>query len=305
VRRPPVWLHATLLLLLCMLGLGTWLSMTTDEEGAPGHREQALSGPGDVTPTPLSPKLTYEDFQLAPSLREMTGKRNQARAPSKGIAIIMDDVGYDLKQVRRVLALPFPVALSIMPDAPHARESAEMANSNGRIVMLHMPMQPVSQLSSAKTSEGFLRADMRRPEVRRLISGALGKVPYVSGINNHMGSLLTSMAMPMRWVMEICRQQGLFFVDSRTSKETVAAEQARLAGIGWGERRVFLDHNPDPEDLETAWKLAKRYLARDGYCIVILHPHAETLDFLEHRISEFDKRQIVSVTDLLHQGQET
>jgi len=285
-----MWLRAALLLLLCALGLGIWLAAT---------------GGKDNTSAPATSGVTYEDYRQAPSLQEMHGKQSHARIPAKGIAIIMDDIGYDLKQVRRVLALPFPIALSILPDAPHAKKAAKLANSHGNIVMLHLPMEAMSQIEKGKIGNDFLRADMSRPEARQRMLSALELVPHVVGINNHMGSLLTSMVGPMRWVMEICRQQGLFFVDSRTSKETVAAGQARLAGIRWGERRVFLDHNPDMESLKSAWKLAKRYLARDGYCIVILHPHAETLDFLEHQISEFDKRQIVPVTDLLHQGKET
>ena len=290
MRRPSLWLRTASLLLLCALGLGVWLAVTSG---------------GDHVSAPSTSGITYEEYQQAPSLQKMHDKQDHAKVPAKGIAMIMDDVGYDLKQVRRVLALPFPVALSILPFSPYAGKAARLANGHGNIVMLHLPMEAVGQMGKGKIGNNFLRTDMSRPEARQRMLSALERVPHVVGINNHMGSLLTSMVGPMRWVMEICRQQGLFFVDSRTSKETVAAGQAKLAGIRWGERRVFLDHNSDMESLKSAWKLAKRYLARDGYCIVILHPHAETLDFLEHRISEFDKRQIVPVTDLLHQGKET
>jgi len=213
-----------------------------------------------------------------------------------GIALILDDAGYDPARVRRVLALSFPVAISVLPDAPYAREVAEMAHRRGRIVMLHLPMEFIGQ--SDNTDDGFLRAGMGRTEIERRLDLALARVPHVAGINNHMGSLLTSMPAPMRWVMEVCRRRGLFFVDSRTSKATVAADAARQAGLRWAERRVFLDH--DPAHLDASWRLALHYFARDGYCVVILHPHAATLDFLEHRLPAADRRHIVSLRKVLH-----
>ena len=285
MRRPPVWLRTVLLLLLSALGLGVWL---------------AANGGRDDASAPSTSGITYEDYRLAPSLQEMHAKPTRTKVSAKGIALIIDDVGYDLKQVRRMLALPFPVALSILPYAPHAKKAANLASDHGREVMLHLPMEAMGQIANGKIGDDFLRADMPQSEARQRMLDAMERVPHISGINNHMGSLLTSMAGPMRWVMDICRQKGLFFVDSRTSKETVAAKQARLAGISWGERRVFLDHDPDLESLKSAWNLAKRYLARDGYCIVILHPHAETLDFLERHLPREDRALIVPIVNVLH-----
>jgi len=292
-----VWLHAALLLLLCAMGLGLWLSVhTVKESSAPGSGHEPLA-PGKQAASTITPAgVTYEDYRHAPALQDLS-RQSQANTSLKGIALIMDDAGYDPGQVRRVLALPFPVAISILPDAPYARKVAEMANSHGRLVMLHLPMESVGQAGS-RTGAGFLWSGMRQSEVKRLVVRALSRVPHVVGINNHMGSLLTSMAMPMRWIMELCRRRGLFFVDSRTSRETLAAAEARTAGIAWAERRVFLDH--DPERLDASWRLAKRYLARDGYCVVILHPHAATLDFLERRLSRKDQKLIVPIWNVLH-----
>jgi len=286
-RRRPVWLHTTLLLLLCTMGLGLWLS-------AAGKKEIPVSVDRPAVLV-TQRAAVFEDYRHAPALRDIGGKARPDVA-LHGIALILDDAGYDLSRVRRVLALPFPVAISVLPDAPHAREVAEMAHRQGHTVMLHVPMQFIGQPDGV--DDGFLRTTMGRAEIKRRIEQALTRVPYVAGINNHMGSLLTSMAAPMRWVMEVCRRRGLFFVDSRTSKETVAAVQARQAGLRWAERRVFLDH--DPARLDASWQLALRYLARDGYCVVIMHPHEATLAFLEHRLPVADRRHIVPLRNVLH-----
>jgi len=200
--------------------------------------------------------------------------------PSKGLALIVDDIGYDRRAVERLLALGIPLAFSILPDAPLAADSARRAHQAGQLVMLHLPMQPDNPYLAAHMSPAFLRIGMPRDELRRVFEQDLARVPFAVGVNNHMGSRLTRERQPMQWVMELCREHGLFFVDSRTHKDSVAARLAREAGIAWGARRVFLDHRTDPAALHRAWQRALA-CARHARCILIAHPHAETVRFLE------------------------
>ena len=220
--------------------------------------------------------------------------------PESGIALVIDDVGYDMKALRRLLALPFPVAISILPDAPGAAEAAMRAYESGSVVMLHLPMEPTTPKYRARMDASFLRMDMDRAEVQKTFQKALEQVPYVTGVNNHMGSLLTTLEAPMQWVMDICRERSLFFIDSKTSHSSVAADVAAKSGIVWGSRRIFLDHTVKAEDLRLAWGAALRCAEEKGSCIVIGHPHAETLDFLEHQVRSKDHRLIRPVTSMLH-----
>ncbi len=279
--RSPVWLKPLLAAVLAMLVLAIWS----------GARHASLIGDSAASlPPPASPPVIYEDMQRLSAIRVLEAARRQeaerrrkARSPVAGMALVMDDVGYDLAALRRVLRLPWPVAISVLPDAPHAVQAARMAHAAGHVVMLHLPMEPANPKYRARMDAGFLRADMGREEVRRIVLTDLARVPYVAGINNHMGSRLTTMEQPMRWVMEICREKGLFFVDSRTTKDSVAARMAREAGVAWAERRVFLDDSVAPTALAAAWRAAMKRLSRGQPVIVIAHPHPETLDFLEAR----------------------
>jgi polysaccharide deacetylase 2 family uncharacterized protein YibQ len=117
-----------------------------------------------------------------------------------------------------------------------------------------------------------------------------------------MGSLLTTLEEPMRWVMEICKKRALFFIDSRTAHNSVAANIAAEHGLAWASRRVFLDHTVDDEDLRLAWGSALKCAKRKGSCIVIAHPHAETLNFLEQQVLEDERLFIRPLTSLLHSG---
>ncbi|ATX83043.1 hypothetical protein Ga0123462_2209 [Mariprofundus ferrinatatus] len=244
---------------------------------------------------------------VAPSLPEperdaLLNMEPGLQHPESGLALIMDDVGYDLAALRRILALPMPVAISIIPDAPFAHDSAEMAHAMGQLVMLHLPMEPTSEKYRNRMTPYFLNEKMDRSELRQTFLRGLTAVPYVQGVNNHMGSHLTELIEPMRWVMEVCREQGLFFVDSVTSNRSVAAEAAELAGVAWASRRIFLDHDKSPEAMQRAWQKAERCLEQEKQCIVIAHPYRSTITFLEEQLGTELMESASSVNQLLHES---
>jgi len=296
-KRRPSWLYATLTTFLVVLGLTLWLGAE--------HNQRAQ---GSVVSLPESPPVIYEDIQRLSALKvlDKVQKHEQRMGSShQGIALILDDVGYDLEALKRVLKLPYPVAISVIPNAPHAVRAAEMAHAAGHIVMLHLPMEPSNPKYSHQMDDAFLRVGMTRDDVRRIMLADLVRIPYVSGVNNHMGSRLTTLEVPMRWVMDVCREQGLFFVDSRTSKDSVAAKLAREVGVSWGERRVFLDDSLRAEDMEASWLLAKRKMSHHIPVIMIAHPHEATLNFLETHVGTNDMHPILPLKRLLFAGHTT
>jgi len=293
-RSRPVWVYVSLTALLVVLLLTLWL-------GGDSANKQAVPQPG-------APDVVFEesapvDVGAHPSSTEQDKKPLPAPKAHRGIALILDDVGYDLPALRRMLAFHLPVAIAILPNAPHAAEAAKLAHAAGHLVMLHMPMEPANPHYRQHMDNSFIRIGMQRQEVRRLMTEALARVPYVEGVNNHMGSGLTALEEPMRWVMEVCREKKLFFVDSRTNRDSVAARMARESGLHWGERRIFLDNSVAPDLLKQSWQAARKRLEKDGFVIVIAHPHRETLDFLQQEISAQDKVAMVPLGRLLHAAQ--
>jgi len=214
-----------------------------------------------------------------------------------GIALVLDDVGYNLGAVKRILNLSVPVAMSILPETPFARQAAILTKQAGQVVMLHLPMQPTD--SSLKTTSAFLRDNMAEQDIRDTFLRDLEKVPYVEGVNNHMGSKLTQLDAPMHWVMQVCQEKGLFFVDSRTSANSVAAKAAEKAGIAWASRSIFLDHEMTTEAMQQAWQRARNCAKKKLSCIVIAHPRSKTVAFLENHLSKEDAANMVSIKHLL------
>ncbi len=131
------------------------------------------------------------------------------------ISIIIDDIGARLRADRRAIDLPGPVAFAFLPHTPHGPALAELAHAQGKEVLLHMPMQAIED---GPLGPGAVTLHMDRTEFVDAVRRALATVPHVSGVNNHMGSLLTRHPGHMTWLMQELKARGnLFFVDSRTS----------------------------------------------------------------------------------------
>jgi len=214
-----------------------------------------------------------------------------------GLALVLDDVGYNLPALKRILALSVPVAISVLPEGPVADQSARLAHQAGQVVMLHLPMQPIDP--SLQMSESFLLEDMSETALRDTFQRDIDRVPFVEGVNNHMGSKLTQLEIPMRQVMQLCREKGLFFVDSKTSSTSVAAGIAKEMGVDWASRQFFLDHVMSFEAMGHEWERARTCVRKGHRCIVIAHPRAKSVTFLENNLTKEDAANMVSIKQLL------
>ena len=142
------------------------------------------------------------------------------------LAIVIDDFGYRPHYENQVLAMPSAISVAVLPNAPHAREMATKAHSSGHQVLIHLPMAPLSKQPLEKDT---LRPDMSSEEIERIIRDAYNKVPYAVGLNNHMGSAMTSSLYGMLKVMQALERYNLYFLDSMTigNSQAMRAAQAK------------------------------------------------------------------------------
>lgn len=215
------------------------------------------------------------------------------------IGIIIDDVGHSLVRGQRLIALPAPVALAIMPHTQSAQRLASEAGVAGKTVILHQPMENGAALP---IGPGGLYADMDRTELETTLQANLNSFIPIQGLNNHMGSRLTSEREAMDWVMQVLSARGLFFIDSRTSSATQAAFAAEAQGVRHLSRDVFLDNERTAAAIEAAFQRALKLARKRGTALIIGHPYAETLDYLEQRLPDLEREEgvrVVSVEELL------
>lgn len=194
------------------------------------------------------------------------------------LVVVMDDLGNNFARDRQVLELPGQVTLALLPFAPHSARIAALADELGKEVILHQPMQ--SQRKRRRDEHGNLRIDMSKAEFAATLTQSLAAIPHIVGINNHTGSLLTERHAPMTQVMQALQQSGLFFLDSRTTPNTVATDVALQVGVPTRSRDVFLDHHRNPEAIHIQFERAIRIARNRGRAILIAHPYPESFQYL-------------------------
>lgn len=216
------------------------------------------------------------------------------------IALIIDDLGYELTAGRRVVSLPGPVACAVLPATPRGRFLAELAAAAGKEVLLHLPLQAEDR--DVDVDPGALLLDMSRDQFAIAFENNLASVPHVSGVNNHRGSLLTRHPGHMRWLMEeLQAREHLFFVDSFTTHRSVAMQLAAEAGVPAAKRDVFLDAVRSPQAVAAEFERLKSLARRHGAALGIGHPYRETLDFLEAALPKLEAEgfELISLAEYL------
>ncbi len=211
------------------------------------------------------------------------------------VSIIIDDIGYHEQIDRQMVDLPGDLTFAILPGGPKARTLATYAHQQGKEVMVHMPMQSTLGLAAEK---GVLNIDMREAGVVNALQEAFAKVPYAIGMNNHQGSLLTRHPGHMAWVMTELLSKGSFFVDSRTSKKSVAEQVANEVGVPVIRRDVFLDHDINEASIRQQFNRLLSLAKKNGHAVAIGHPHPETLTVLRQMLPQLaaDKIEIVPIS---------
>lgn len=213
------------------------------------------------------------------------------------IAIIIDDLGYELVAGRRAVNLPGPVACAVLPSTPRGRELAGAAHSAGKEVLLHLPLQ--SETDYGEKEPGLIVLDTTRAEFAMSFASSLESVPFAIGVNSHRGSLLTRHPGHMQWLMEEIAARGeLLFVDSFTTHRSVALRLAREKGVPSVRRDVFLDSDRDPQAIRQEFERLKRLARSRGLAIGIGHPYPETLGLLEQELPRLkeDGYELISIS---------
>lgn len=219
---------------------------------------------------------------------------------TKIASIIIDDVGNNFEYGQDVINLPATLTIAILPRTTYAKSLARLAAKNKKEVMLHLPMQSVEHHDH---SPGTLDLHMTKNEFRDQLRKNLRSVPYIRGVNNHMGSLLTRHPGHMTWLMdELSRHGGLYFIDSKTTNKSIADKIAVEYKIPNLSRDFFLDPDHKESTLRQQFDLFIKKVNRRGYALAIAHPYPKTIEFLKANLKELDEHGItlIPVSELIH-----
>jgi uncharacterized protein len=228
-----------------------------------------------------------------------------ASSSAPQLAIIIDDLGRDRAPADSLVALPFPVTFSVLPNLPFSTEVAEEAYRRGDEVILHLPMESQSEGEGSEVAvpePAELRVGMSADQVALTVDQMLETVPHAAGVNNHQGSRATADPALMQTLMALLRERSLFFIDSRTTAATVAYDTAESSGVRAASRKVFLDDTATRDAVLSQLDLATRDAMRNGSAIAIGHPHPATIAALSQGVPKLEAQgiRLVFASDLVH-----
>lgn len=188
--------------------------------------------------------------------------------PGSRLAIVIDDAGNNLQELRPYLDFPAPLTFAVLPQLRHSASAAELIRSHGHEVILHLPMAAVSGLYPGP---GTISAELSDAEILHLLESNFASISGAAGTNNHMGSATTADARVMDAVMAYLADTGRFFVDSRTTSRSVAGAYATKYGVPFMARDVFLDHDRSPAAIRSALHKGLDVARKQGYAVLIGH----------------------------------
>jgi polysaccharide deacetylase 2 family uncharacterized protein YibQ len=156
-------------------------------------------------------------------------------------------------------------------------------------IMLHLPMEP-EEYPQVNPGPGALLTSMPPDELIRQLTDDIRSVPGARGVNNHMGSKMTAVSSQMYQILSILKKEGLYFIDSRTTVNTLCKPSARLLQVPFAERDVFLDHVTTADFVRNQVIELIEKAEQEGSAIGIGHPHEVTIQVLDEMLPELKKR---------------
>jgi hypothetical protein len=268
--------------------------LSVQEQKPQAEKGKQASKTTEQKQSPAQKKTEKIIAQEKKKKKQVVAKIEKMPLPKKQIAIIIDDIGHDLETVTALLKINADITFSILPFLTHSREAAEIIRRSKKEILLHLPMEPVSYPAD-KPGEGALFTDMNDKELLHQLDKNIDSVPYVVGVNNHMGSKFMIDKEKLVLIFGRLKKKNLFFIDSRTDVNSQAVAASKVVGLPLAERKIFIDNNKNYKETYNNLMSAANYNSDFAPLILIGHPYPETIRALKDAVKELQKKGIIIV----------
>ncbi|MGM0464964.1 MAG: divergent polysaccharide deacetylase family protein [Acidobacteriota bacterium] len=223
-------------------------------------------------------------------------------APKNSAALIIDDMGYSMDNIKDLCSMKKALTIAVLPYSPYAEETANLAHHNGLEVILHLPLESMNNIYDNEHTLGLINSRMDQKEILEVLNANLKMVPFISGVNTHMGSKVTKDKMIMGIILENIKESHLYFIDSRTTPYSVAYDIAQKMKIPSAYRHIFLDSETEPEYIKNQLIKLFKTAEKNGKAVGICHPFPETLQVLKENIHQADRYNVslVFASQIVH-----
>jgi polysaccharide deacetylase 2 family uncharacterized protein YibQ len=184
------------------------------------------------------------------------------------VVFVIDDAGNNLHELEPFLRIPFPLTIAVLPGLPYSAEAAKRIRASGKEVFLHQPMEAVG---GQNPGPGAIYSGMSAQEIRTVLSRNIEEIGPVTGMNNHQGSKITMDREAMQTILAFCAENKIYFLDSRTTAETVVPYAARQLGMKIGERDIFVDNDQDKDSMIRYITSGLARAQKNGSAVMIGH----------------------------------
>jgi len=209
---------------------------------------------------------------------------------SASIILIIDDVGFDQQPIDAAMQIDPNLNFSILPNAAHAEEFAQKLNARGFEVLCHLPMEPVDYPRMSPGPNAIMTS-MSDAEIARATREAIATIPHARGVNNHMGSRATRDRRVMTTVLAAL-PKGLYFIDSKTTRGSIAENVAREMKVPTIGRDVFLDDVQEEQAVRHQLRELVAVATERGSAVGIGHLYPVTVKVLKEEIPHLRTRGV-------------
>ena len=199
------------------------------------------------------------------------------------LAIVIDDLGYSYHMGKQAIDLPGAITLAVLPFAPKTVSLAKYANTKNKEIIIHLPMEAENK-QQARIEQITLQESMSSIQYHIILEASLRRLNTAIGVSNHTGSLLTKKREPMRKLLSMLAQRKLYFLDSKTSSDSIAIEIAEEFNVPNVSRDFFLDNEKKETKMDAIFSRAIKLSRKTGEALVIAHPYESSLSFLKSKL---------------------
>ena len=232
--------------------------------------------------TVVSDTLKQESLDKSPDVT--------AQVPMRGvIGLIIDDFGYRNDHVSNgFLNLSGKLTYAIIPGHEYSQMFSKKAYDAGYEIIVHMPMENIGKTYGEE--EYALMSYFQDDEIKDRINSAFDQLPESIGLNNHQGSRGTADSRVMTLLAGVIKEKKKFFIDSRTTSNSLAETTMRKYNVQTNKRDIFLDNELDEEIINTQLLKLAELSEEKGIAIGIGHVKPQTLSVLEREIPVLQKK---------------
>jgi uncharacterized protein len=211
--------------------------------------------------------------------RPMREEASMLATPHRGdIVLILDDVGFDHQPLESAMAIDPNVNFAVLPNGKRSIEFASTLHARGFELLCHLPMEP-DGFPRVSPGGGAVLTSMSDAQIATATRANIETIRFARGVNNHMGSRATADRRVMADVLGAL-PKGMYFIDSKTTGNSIAGPLARTMRVKTASRNVFLDDVQDVSSIRRQLAELADVASSHGISVGIGHMYPSTIQVL-------------------------